>query len=409
MTWFLYVSQNIGMQGIQAMNASLFDNHPSEGTEISDPDILAPSRHEKEFGLFNSVFHEVSTAIAIISRQHENQPPVILDINHHFELVTGYQLVEVYSRSLYDFLTETQSGPNRHVIEKALTSRQAAVLYCPWTSKNGKILDIDMTIRPFSCEDDGSRFICVLRGNNSDHNNRDNAAKEIKRNLLSAMHHNFKTPLNGILGYSEIIMSEMMGPIGQESYKNYAQDIHGAGKDLLQLIDNLLELKELETAEFSLEEESFPIENMIAECLKKVSGDARKGGVDISSCVDMAAQNLFGDKSRLQQVIHSLLENALKFTPSGGKITITARQDSGGDCVICCTDNGSGMSVQQLAKIFCHDTHLSDIYSNPTVGIGFGLTFVKQLIEKHDGTVSIISSLNEGTTVTLHLPTERLC
>ena len=391
------------------MNASLFDNYTSERNKISDSDILVPSRREEEFGLFNSVFHEVSTAIAIISRQKDNQPPLILDINHHFELVTGYQLDEIYGRSLYDFLAETQSRPNRHVIKKALTSRQAAVLFCPWMNKNGKILDIDMTIRPFSSDDDGSRFICVLRENSSDTNNRDNAAREIKRNLLSAMHHNFKTPLNGILGYSEIIMSEMLGPIGLESYKNYAQDIHGAGKDLLQLIDNLLELKELETREFALQEEKFPIENMISECLNKVSQDAKKSGVDLSCSVDMPSLNLFGDKSRLQQVIHSLLENALKFTPSGGKINITARRDDDGGYLICCEDNGSGMPSQQLAKVFCYDTHLSDIYSNPTVGIGFGLSFVKQLIEKHEGTVSIISSVGKGTTVTLHLPAERLC
>jgi len=396
------------------MNASLFNKNTAEQKRISDPDILTSSRHEKEFGLFDSVFHEVSNAIAIISRQQENQPPVFLDINHHFELVTGYQLDEIYGRSLYDFLAETQSSanrakPNKHVIEKALASRQAAVLFCPWVNKNGKILDIDMTIRPFSSDGDGSRFICVLRENDSDNSSRDNAAREIKRNLLAAMHHNFKTPLNGILGYSEIIMSEMLGPIGLESYKRYAQDIHGAGKDLLNLIDNLLELKELETREFALHEEKFSIDSMISECLKKVSGDAKKAGVDISCCVDLASPNLFGDKSRLQQVIHSLLENALKFTPPDGKIIITAQPDGDGAYQICCEDNGSGMPSQQLAKVFCYDTHLSDIYSNPTVGIGFGLSFVKQLIEKHGGTVSIISSVGKGTTVTLHLPAERLC
>lgn len=391
------------------MNASLLDNQLSKRKKISDPNILARSGHEKEFGLFDSVFHEVSNAIAIISREQENQPPVILDINHHFELVTGYQLNEIYGRSLYDFLAETQSRPNRHVIENALTSRQAAVLFCPWINNDGKVLDIDMTIRPFSSDNDGSRFICVLRENSSDTYIRDRAAREIKRNLLAAMHHNFKTPLNGILGYSEIIMSEMLGPIGQESYKNYAQDIFGAGKDLLQLIDNLLELKELETTEFELQEEKFPIENMIQECLKKVSEDAKKGGVDISCNVDKIPPNLFGDKSRLQQVIHSLLENALKFTPTGGKITITARRNCEGGYIICCEDDGSGMTSQQLAKVFCHDTHLSDVYSNPTVGIGFGLSYVKQLIEKHEGTVSIISSVGKGTTVTLHLPSERIC
>ncbi|PCI33371.1 MAG: hypothetical protein COB54_03450 [Alphaproteobacteria bacterium] len=391
------------------MNASLFSTHTSQRKKISDPDILAPSRHEKEFGLFDSVFHEVSNAIAIISHESDNLTPVILDINHHFELVTGYHLDELRGCSLYDFLAETESRPNREVIEQALASRQAAILFCPWVTKQGKIIDIDMTIRPFSSDTDGSRFICVLRESNSDHNTRDKAAREIKSNLLAAMHHNFKTPLNGILGYSEIIMSEMMGPIGQESYKGYAQDIHGAGTDLLQLIDNLLELKELETNEFELQEEKFSIGRMISECLNKVSGEAEKTGVDLSYTVDQVSSNLLGDKSRLQQVIHSLLENALKFTPAGGQITITARRDREGGYLICCEDNGAGMPAQQLAKVFCYDTHLSDIYSTPTVGIGFGLSYVKQLIEKHGGTVSIISSVGKGTRVSLHLPSERLC
>ncbi len=391
------------------MNASTFNNQTEKRRKISDPDILAASRFETEFGLFDSVFHEVSNAIAIISHEHENQPPEILDINHHFELITGYRFDEIRGRSLYDFLAKRGSRPIRHVMEKALKSRQAAVLFCPWENKKGNILDIDMTIRPFNSDDKGSKFICVLRENNSESNIRNNAAKEIKRNLLSAMHHNFKTPLNGILGYSEVIMSEMMGPIGQESYKNYAQDIHGAGKDLLRLIDNLLELKELETTEFSLQEETFDVKDMISQCLKKISGEAQKNEIYLSCIIDPDFPQLFGDKSRLQQVIHSLLTNALKFTGAGGKITISASRDRDGNFQINCEDNGAGMSSQQLAKVFCHDTHLSNIYSNPTVGIGFGLSYVKQLIEKHSGTVSIISSVGKGTTVTLHLPAERLC
>ncbi|NOZ43166.1 MAG: PAS domain-containing sensor histidine kinase [Alphaproteobacteria bacterium] len=390
------------------MNASLFDNPTRKGEKISDPDLLAASYHEKEFGLFNSVFHEVSNAIAIISRDRDDQFPVILDINHHFELITGYPLDEIYGRSLYDFLAQTRSGSNRHVIEQALASRQAAILFCPWINRNGRILDIDMTIRPFSSDDKGSRFICVLRENNDSNYFRDKAAREIKQSLLAAMHHDFKTPLNGILGYSEVIMTEMLGPIGQESYKNCAHDIHGAGLDLLRLIDNLLELKELETTEFDLQEQAFPVADMIGSCLDKISTEAEKGDVIISYHVTPEEINLFGDKSRLQQVIHSLLTNALKFTPAGGRITVSACRDSNGCCLISCTDDGVGMSSQQLAKIFCYDTHLSDIYSTPTTGIGFGLSYVKQLVEKHGGTVSVISSLGNGTTVTLYLPAERL-
>ncbi|VAX07409.1 hypothetical protein MNBD_ALPHA03-1508 [hydrothermal vent metagenome] len=395
--------------------------------EISDPEALTiieprtttgsikgttmgtAAGFEKDFGLFDSVFHEVSTAIIIISNTTKDLPPEIVDINHHFELITGYSSDEIQGQSLYKFLIGTKFEANRHIIERTIENRQAAIFSCPWKNKNGQTLDIDMTIRPFNSHDDGSKFICVLRENKNENNVRNNAAKETKRKLLAAMHHNFKTPLNGILGYSEVIMMEMMGPIGQESYKSYAQDIHGAGKDLLQLIDNLLELKELETTEFRLQEERFSLGGMIAECLKKIFPPADKGKIHLSTNIEPDFPDIFGDKSRLQQVIHSLLTNAVKFTPPSGEILLTATKDKNGAGLIHCQDNGQGMPSQQLAKAFCHDTHLSDIYASPTVGIGFGLSYVKQIIEKHGGTVSIISSVGKGTTVTLYLPAERLC
>ncbi|MCF8473061.1 MAG: PAS domain-containing sensor histidine kinase [Emcibacter sp.] len=387
----------------------MFNNKSTKRKKISNPDILIKTPHEKEFGLFDSVFHEVSNAIAIISNEQQKNTPVIMDVNHHFELVTGYQFDDIKGRHLYDFLAESLSKSNQYIIESALKSRQTAVLSCPWIKNNGDIIKLNMTIRPFSGDNSGSRFICVLREINNTNYTRDKAAKEIKQNLISAMHHNFKTPLNGILGYSEVIMSELMGPIGQESYKNYAQDIHGAGQDLLHLIDNLLDLKELETGEFDLHEENFILKDMISECFKKLSLEAEKNNITLiynNKLKDII--RIFGDKSRLQQVIHSLLTNALKFTASGGKIIITTEQGNGGFCLISCEDNGSGMSSQQLAKAFCHDTHLSNIYSSPTVGIGFGLSYVRQIIEKHQGTVSIISSVDQGTKVTLDLPPERL-
>ncbi len=401
------------------MNVSLLGHRISKRLKISDlktSDAEDPSQETsssegfgKDFGLFDSVFHEVSTAIVIISYTDKDLPPEIMDINHHFELITGYNFGEIQGQSLYKFLIGTQFEANRHIIEKTIENRQAAILSCPWRNKNGQTLDIDMTIRPFNSHDGKSKFICVLRENKNESNVRNDAEKETKKKLLAAMHHNFKTPLNGILGYSEVIMSEMMGPIGQESYKSYAQDIHGAGKDLLQLIDNLLELKELETTEFKLQEEKFPPGSMIAECLRKISPSADKGKIRLSTNIEPDFPDIFGDKSRLQQVIHSLLTNAVKFTPPGGEILLTAVKDKNGAGLINCQDNGQGMPSQQLAKAFCHDTHLSDIYAAPTVGIGFGLSYVKQIIEKHGGTVSIISSVGKGTTVTLYLPAERLC
>tara|TARA_R110002073_G_scaffold166553_3_gene323214 strand:- start:799 stop:1974 length:1176 start_codon:yes stop_codon:yes gene_type:complete len=390
------------------MKVSVIDSQSAGHGIISDPDILTGSRYEQEFGLFDSVFHEVSNAIVIIARDSESQSPVISDVNHHFELVTGHTLEHIRSKNLYDFLGDNSTSPDRQIIEQVIHSRQSAVFFCPWITATGKVLDINMTIRPFTSEEDDSRFICVLRENKPENKSRDQAAREIKRNLLAAMHHNFRTPLNGILGYSEVIMTEMLGPVGQDSYRDYARDIHGAGQDLLQLIDNLLELKELETTEFELHEERFTLIDLLAGCLKKVSPDAAKANIHLSSNVEEDFPVIYGDKCRLQQVVHSLLTNALKFTASGGKITLSAELAADGSCIINCVDNGVGMPSQQLAKVFSHDTHLSDIYSNPTVGIGFGLSYVKQMIERHGGTVSIISALGQGAKVSLHLPAHRL-
>lgn len=383
------------------------NDHLSEGKKASGTEMLTASRFEENPGLFDSVFHEVSNAIAIIAHKKSGMSPVIRDVNNHFKLITGFGYEDIRGRDLYDFMTGQNSASNGHIIENALNEGQAAVFSCFWKTRTGNDIDIDMTLRPYQTGSGETRFICVLREKKGAI--RDYAAREVKNNLLAAMHHNFKTPLNGILGYSEVIMTEMLGPIGDKSYKNFARDIYGAGKDLLHLIDNLLDLKELESAEFTLREEIFPLGPMISGCLEKISPDAKKSRISLAAHIDPELSKLRGDKYRLQQILHCLLGNALKFTPAGGEICITAKLEKDGSCRITCQDNGAGMSPQQLAKAFNQEAPLSDIYSNPSVGIGFGLDYVKQFIEKHDGHVSITSAPGGGTAVTINLPACRLC
>ncbi len=375
---------------------------------ISPAEAVDSSRYNREFGLFDSVFHEVSDAILIISAGDQSHPSHIEDINHQFELFTGYSLEDVRGTDLYTYFADHIPQSKIESIARALESRQSAIFYCHWKCRNGDVIDVNMTIRPITCDEDCPRFICVLRESRTDKNTRDEAAREIKQKLLAAMHHNFRTPLNGILGYSEVIMTEMLGPIGKDSYREYAKDIHGAGQSLLFLIDNLLDLKELETTEFELCESMFDLGDLIDSCLAVMKTPAGKKNITLQTDVPGTLPLVHGDRERLEKVIYSLLENSLKFTPTGGTIIVSATREKDGTCQITCRDSGSGMSPQQVAKAFSHDSHLADIYSNPTTGIGFGLAYVKKLVEKHDGTVSIASSPESGTTVYVHLPAERL-
>lgn len=378
------------------------------GKVVQSSETLSPSRFNREFGLFDSVFHEVSDAIAIISTNKTDDEPIIEDVNQQFELITGQKIDTVKNQALFSYICHGKAGNNQAIIKDVIQTRRAAILFCRWICKDGKTLDVNLTLRPFSSDGSCSRFICILRNSKTEDNVRNEAAKDTKKKLLAAMHHNFRTPLNGILGYSEVIMTEMLGPIGKKSYKHYAEDIHGAGQELLGLIDTLLDLKELETTEFDLHEDVFEISGMVEQCLLKLGDTARNKSITMCSTIGDDLPLLKGDRSRLQQVIHSLLSNALKFTVDGGKILLSAELEKDGSCMIKCIDDGLGMMPQELTKVFCHDTHLANIYSNPTTGIGFGLSYVKQLIERHDGSVSIISAYGEGTTVILHLPAHRL-
>ena len=373
--------------------------------ETSVANVSKHPRYVDENGLFNVVFNEVSDAIILLSIDPKHDIPVINDINYHFEMVTGFSFHDVRNKPLFDFLHENFE---QHIIYDALKNRKSAFIHCDFICANKQILSMNMTVRPYNGDVTSSRFICVFRVNKDHIQLKDEAAREVKQKLLAAMHHNFKTPLNGILGYSEVIMTEMLGPIGKNTYKEYASDIHGAGQELLELIDSLLELKELETTEFELHEEEFDLIALLKDCVGKFKEDASKKNVIVEVSYILNMPDFYGDRTRLRKSIESVIDNAIKFTPAEGKICISLKKDISGNSIITCADNGKGMTPQEISKAFSSDTQLDDIYSDPSTGIGFGLTYVKKLIEKHDGSLSIISAPGEGTKINLNLPKSRL-
>ncbi|MBT6036139.1 MAG: PAS domain-containing sensor histidine kinase [Kordiimonadaceae bacterium] len=362
-------------------------------------------RYIDENGLFNVVFNEVSDAIILLSIDPNKDTPVINDINYHFEMITGFSFHDVRNKPLFDFFHENFE---QHIIYDALKNRKSAFIHCDFIGANEQLLNMNMTVRPYNGDVTSSRFICVFRMNKDHVQVKDEAAREIKQKLLAAMHHNFKTPLNGILGYSEVIMTEMLGPIGKDTYKEYAADIHGAGQELLELIDSLLELKELETTEFELHEENFDLIDILKDSINKYKDEALKKNVTVEVSYILNFPEIYGDRPRLLKAFECIIDNAVKFTQPEGKISVSLAKDQAGNCVICCKDNGKGMTPHEITKAFSSDTQLDDIYSDPCTGIGFGISYVKKLLEKHSGSLSIISAPGEGTIINLNLPKDRL-
>ncbi|MBT5074175.1 MAG: HAMP domain-containing histidine kinase, partial [Kordiimonadaceae bacterium] len=192
------------------------------------------------------------------------------------------------------------------------------------------------------------------------------------------------------------------------SKNNKSADIHGAGQELLELIDSLLELKELETTEFELHEENFDLIDILKDSINKYKDEALKKNVTVEVSYILNFPEIYGDRPRLLKAFECIIDNAVKFTQPEGKISVSLAKDQAGNCVICCKDNGKGMTPHEITKAFSSDTQLDDIYSDPCTGIGFGISYVKKLLEKHSGSLSIISAPGEGTIINLNLPKDRL-
>jgi len=233
-------------------------------------------------------------------------------------------------------------------------------------------------------------------------------ASRAKSNFLALMSHELRTPLNGIIGFSEILSQEMFGAIGSPRYRDYAGDIHGAGKHLLALINDILDLSKAEAGRFDLNCEEVSPGELIEECLKLMRDRARASGLYLGKHVAAGLPHLFVDRLRLKQILLNLLSNAVKFTPAGGSVRIEARIDGEGQMLLSVTDSGIGMAEASIPLALEPFRQIASPFARNAEGTGLGLTLVKSLMEMHDGKLEIESALQKGTVARLVFPAERV-
>nr|WP_279347281.1 PAS domain-containing sensor histidine kinase [Govania unica] len=361
-------------------------------------------------GLFDSVFHEVDEAIAILAANDDR--PLVVDVNAQFERQTGFSRREIRGNDLFSLLPAAEeTGYALATLRQALSERKSAVIETRILRKGDAAVPVQLTVRPYRLPDGSnqlsSQFVCVMRTTQPEGRGEDQAARVITNRLLTFLSHDLRTPLNGILGFSEIMMTGFIGPLEADDYRAYAKDIHVAGQDLLRLINGLLDLSHSETGRLQLCDSIFSLSNCLDACLDATRERAVKSGVTLSRSIARNLPAFRGDETRIRQVILIMLANALKYTLPGGRITLTMRSKAGG-VEICCKDDGVGIAGNELVCAFQPYRKIEDTYTNPRAGIGVGLPLVKVLIEQHGGSVAITSTEGSGTCITLRLPPERL-
>jgi two-component system, NtrC family, sensor kinase len=229
------------------------------------------------------------------------------------------------------------------------------------------------------------------------------AASLHKSEFLANMSHELRTPLNAISGFSQVLRKQLFGEIN-EKQADYVDDILGSARDLLSLIDDVLDLSKVEAGQIELQVAPFSLPAALERGVVMVREGAANGGVRISLSSEPGVDTVIGDERRVRQVVFNLLSNAVKFTPAGGTVNIAAAQRDG-EVRVLVSDTGPGIGPEDQERIF-EEFQQAAAGKDQGEGTGLGLALSKRLVELHGGRIWVDSELGKGSTFVFTLPAQ---
>ena len=229
-------------------------------------------------------------------------------------------------------------------------------------------------------------------------------ALEAKGDFLAAMSHELRTPLNAIIGFAETMTMQAFGELNDQ-YISYSNDIMNAGRHLLHLINDILDVAVLESGKIQLETEDVSLREVVETARNMVVINADKKEIDISELSITDDINIYADTRRITQVFVNLMGNAVKFTPEGGKIGIRTKLFAENVIAVSVWDTGIGISPEQQDLVFekFHQDR-GHIYARKEEGNGLGLHISKHLARQMGGDVILKSEVGEGSEFTVLIP-----
>jgi len=234
------------------------------------------------------------------------------------------------------------------------------------------------------------------------------SASASKSRFLTMMSHELRTPLNAVLGFSDIIRQGMVEPPEADRTREYAEVIHQSGSHLLSIISDILDISRIETGRYDLGETRFDVCRLLAECIKMVQTKADEKKIVVRSSCLCDKQVIYADERIMKQVVVNILFNAVKFTHVGGTVTAAVRTGSIAGIDIEISDNGVGMTQEEVAIALEPFGQVGDPLRRGQDGIGLGLPLARAFVELHGGVLFIDSAKDRGTTVTISLPEQRV-
>jgi PAS domain S-box-containing protein len=341
----------------------------------------------------------------------------VRSVNPAAERMLGQRANEIVGQHFFDVIATPSHQPPIHSLSRMAYADRPSQMELTRPDGSTLIADVDLSRLP---EQQPSAIFVAQLHDVTEMKMREaelraardqaEAASNSKSQFLANMSHELRTPLNAVIGFSEIMKTELLGPIGTETYRGYSHSIHDSAKHLLGIINDILDISSIESGSPRLHEGIHEPEQICQSVVALVAGRADQAQVKLVVNVDPATDLLFVDGRMLKQMLINLVGNAIKFSPKGGSIQILvtpAGPELHSGAMFAVADQGIGIAKEDIPRILKPFEQVETAFARNFDGVGLGLPLVNSMARLHGATLTIDSELNVGTTVSILFPTAR--
>ncbi|TQD25262.1 PAS domain S-box protein [Methanolobus vulcani] len=337
-----------------------------------------------------------------------DQDGKVIEANPRYAMMLGYSHAEMQQSSIWDW---DVFRDHQQIYDMLQLNDKKEVLYeTKLQCKDGNVIEVEVNANSAIF---GGKFMifCVCRDISLRKSferellaakiTTENANK-VKSEFLATMSHELRTPLTSIIGFSDVLLEGMAGDLNQKQ-SNYIGHVSNAGKHLLELINDILDISKIEAGESELNYEFFDFSTLINGTINVLRPLAEKNKISLDIDFDPELKMIVADSTKLKQIVANLISNAIKFTPENGSVSV--KSFLSGDLIhISIKDTGIGIAANNMDKLFQPFKQLNQCLNRKYEGTGLGLALSKKFVEMHGGTIRAESKLGEGSTFTFTIP-----